>query len=190
MFTDSDGQTCGLAAVAAVTLLVLLPAAAVAQSGQSGMDDPPAGVSAVPAPASSTSADPDGAAPEGQTGINPHALLGELNGGPGGSPTAQRGNPRPGTSTSIPTTNPATVEPLTQRGTDGDDDAVEDTGIAGQCDPVVSLGCPTISEYVPQVDAEMSGASIAPQPVPGAAPADAPAQPATDGAAAPAGTAN
>ncbi len=81
------------------------------------------------------------AAPGAATGQpNPHEMMGDLSGGPAGSPTAERGNPRPGTSTSIPTTNPAPVIPLAER-TGGT--SAENTGIAGQCDPNVSLGnCP------------------------------------------------
>ncbi|MRX50121.1 hypothetical protein GI374_06575 [Paracoccus sp. S-4012] len=99
---------------------------------------------------------PEAAAPGAETGAatgalrNPHRLLPELSGGPQGSPTSQRGNPQPGTSTSIPTTNPATVRPVEQErlGPDGQAVSIEDTGIEGQCDPVVSLGCPTIADQL------------------------------------------
>lgn len=68
-------------------------------------------------------------------------MLPALTGGPLGSPTALRGNPVPGTSTSIPTANPASVLPLPAR--EGKPVEQEDTGIDGQCDPVVSPNtCP------------------------------------------------
>lgn len=94
---------------------------------------------------------------------NPHALLPPLEGGPDGSPTGRRGNPLPGTSTSIPTTNPATVHPLPNA--DGTFTRTEDTGIEGQCDPVVGLGeCPDI----PQISAD--GTLIEPDALAGDAP--------------------
>lgn len=98
-----------------------------------------------PAFAQETPAAPDAARAEGQpeaaAPANPHSMLPALTGGPLGSPTALRGNPVPGTSTSIPTTNPARVMPLPVR--EGKPLEREDTGIDGQCDPVVSLGaCP------------------------------------------------
>ncbi len=81
----------------------------------------------------------------GDMPANPHEMLGELTGGPDGSPTALRGNPLPGTSTSIPTTNPAPVVPLSER--QGQPVDCERTGIEGQCDPVVGLGnCPEPSQ--------------------------------------------
>lgn len=84
----------------------------------------------------------------GDVPANPHEMLGELTGGPDGSPTALRGNPLPGTSTSIPTTNPAPVVPLAER--QGQPVDRERTGIEGQCDPVVGLGnCPEPSQVRP-----------------------------------------
>lgn len=72
---------------------------------------------------------------------NPHEMLGPLEGGPDGSPTARRGDPLPGTSTSIPTLNPTPVPPLSIRR--GENRSTENTGIGGQCDPDVGLGnCP------------------------------------------------
>lgn len=73
---------------------------------------------------------------------DPHLMLPALTGGPDGSPTALRGNPLPGTSTSIPTANPAGVPPLPER--QGQTAEREDTGIEGQCDPVTSIGCPAL----------------------------------------------
>lgn len=94
---------------------------------------------------------------------NPHALLPPLEGGPDGSPTGRRGNPLPGTSTSIPTTNPATVSPLPDA--DGTFTRTENTGIEGQCDPVVSFGeCPDI----PNISAD--GTVIEPDALAGDAP--------------------
>lgn len=78
---------------------------------------------------------------DGIVPADPHAILGELAGGPDGSPTALRLNPLPGTSTSIPTMYPAAIPPIAER--QGGTVVREETGIEGQCDPVVSLGeCP------------------------------------------------
>lgn len=95
------------------------------------------------APAAPTA--PAAAAGDAAPERNPHILLDELHGGPTGSPTAQLSNPQPGTSTSIPTTHPATVRPLPARDGTSAGVSVEDTGIDGQCDPNVSFGCPTIT---------------------------------------------
>ena len=77
----------------------------------------------------------------GTVANNPHEMLAQLSGGPLGSPTATRGNPLPGTSTSIPTTNPATVFPLGNPS--GAGKWVEDTGLEGKCDPSQSFEkCP------------------------------------------------
>lgn len=93
-----------------------------------------------PPPATPEAATPEVLAPEAAAD-DPHAMLPALTGGPMGSPTALRGNPVPGTSTAIPTTNPADVMPLPVR--EGRPLGREDTGIDGQCDPVVSLAnCP------------------------------------------------
>lgn len=109
----------------AAALILALPALA--------QDTPPPSADAAP---EAEAVQTDGAAP-----ANPHAMLPALTGGPLGSPTALRGNPVPGTSTSIPTTNPARVMPLPAR--EGKPVERENTGIDGQCDPVVSLGtCP------------------------------------------------
>lgn len=91
---------------------------------------------------------------------NPHEVLGELSGGPAGSPTALRGNPLPGTSTSIPTTNPAPVLPLPER--QGQVTERENTGIQGQCDPVVGLGnCPELFQDVVKPPASGAGPTAA-----------------------------
>jgi len=93
---------------------------------------------------------------EGEAPTNPHEMLDALSGGPDGSPTARRGNPLPGTSTSIPTTNPATIHPLPAR--EGEPVSTENTGIDGQCDPVVGFSdCPDRPESAAE---ESSGASI------------------------------
>lgn len=119
--------------LASATAFALIASASMAQDTATG---PQAADSTIPA------ADA-GAVP------NPHALLPPLEGGPDGSPTGRRGNPLPGTSTSIPTTNPATVDPLPDA--DGTLTRTENTGIKGQCDPVVGLGeCPDI----PQISAD------------------------------------
>ena len=116
----------GIFGPAAVALILVSPA--LAQEAPS-------------APATPDAAQPEGAAPGGSAPANPHAMLPELTGGPLGSPTALHGNPVPGTSTSIPTANPATVTPLPAR--EGKPVEREDTGIDGQCDPAVSLNtCP------------------------------------------------
>lgn len=109
------------------------------------------------APAAPEAAQPGTAAPEGSAPANPHAMLPALTGGPLGSPTALRGNPVPGTSTSIPTTNPASVMPLPAR--EGRPVEREDTGIDGQCDPVVSLNtCP------PRPEADVTQAATTDEP--------------------------
>lgn len=102
---------------------------------------------------------------------NPHEVLGELSGGPAGSPTALRGNPLPGTSTSIPTTNPAPVLPLPER--QGQVAERENTGIQGQCDPVVGLGnCPELFQNVVEPPASGTDPTAAEaQPVANDAPA-------------------
>lgn len=106
------------------------------------------GASAATAPMADNPApdQPDAVAvPPAQGGgepADPHLMLPALTGGPDGSPTALRGNPLPGTSTSIPTANPAGVPPLPER--QGQTAEREDTGIEGQCDPVVSVGCPAL----------------------------------------------
>lgn len=134
---------------AAAAAALLIASAGLAQDGA-----PAAGAgasSAPPAAAGATmpaaAAPADGAATQGAA-ADPHRLLDDMSGGPQGSPTAQRGNPQPGTSTSIPTTNPATVRPLEQRGAGNADVAVEDTGFEGQCDPVVSIGCPGVADQL------------------------------------------
>lgn len=101
---------------------------------------------AEPAPASTGGAPAPAAGAELGKPADLHALLDDLSGGPEGSPTAQRSNPQPGTSTSIPTTNPATVRRVEQERPGNENMAVEDTGIEGQCDPVVSIGCPAIAD--------------------------------------------
>lgn len=119
--------------VAAAMLGSLLAAPAFAQ--ETTGSPPPRGGDAAPEAGSETS----GTA--GEAPANPHEMLDELHGGPAGSPTARRGNPRPGTSTSIPTAHPARVTPLEIR--QGADAAEDNTGIDGKCDPVVGLvDCP------------------------------------------------
>lgn len=136
-------MTSGVLGPAAAAAALWIGSAGLAQDGA-----PAAGTSV----SSAAPVETQGATP------NPHALLGELNGGPDGSPTAQRGNPRPGTSTSIPTAHPATVQPLEHRA--GDEDvAIEDTGIQGQCDPVVSIGCPAVADRLQPEEAVESGAA-------------------------------
>lgn len=121
-----------------------------------------------PAPASTGGASDAAAATAQGKPADPHALLDDLSGGPQGSPTAQRGNPQPGTSTSIPTTNPATVRPVEQERAGNSDISVEDTGFEGQCDPVVSIGCPGVADQLqtgtPSVSA--NGVAGAAQPAP------------------------
>lgn len=97
---------------------------------------------------------------EGEAPTNPHEMLDALSGGPDGSPTARRGNPLPGTSTSIPTTNPATIHPLPAR--EGEPASTENTGIDGQCDPVVGFSdCPDRPESAAEAQQpESSDASI------------------------------
>lgn len=124
----------------AAALAALLAAPVLAQqAAPSGAEMSGAGMQN-PAPD-----EPDAvAAPTGEAGpADPHLKLPALTGGPDGSPTALRGNPLPGTSTSIPTANPAPVPPLPER--QGQAAEQEDTGIEGQCDPVVSVGCPTLA---------------------------------------------
>lgn len=160
-----------LATAVAMSLLLTVPA--VAQQG-TGAPLPPDSMAETPqAPSDSL---PPGAA--GETTDNPHEMLPALTGGPDGSPTALRGNPVPGTSTSIPTVNPAPVRPLPER--QGQTVTREDTGIQGQCDPVVGLAdCPER----PPASAEAAGAAGAPA----SAASDAAVPPAsgpTDGGAA------
>lgn len=125
-------QNLGFAAL----LATLVAGVAVAQTAPSS-GEPTAGQVSPPAPQPAT--ETTGAA---TARPNPHEMLGDLTGGPAGSPSAERGNPRPGTSTSIPTVNPAPVIPLAER-TGGT--SAENTGIAGQCDPNVGLGnCPQV----------------------------------------------
>jgi len=104
--------------------------------------------------------EPTEALPQGTAGeapANPHQMLDVLSGGPDGSPTARRGNPRPGTSTSIPTTNPATVHPLPAPA--GEAASTENTGIDGQCDPVVGFrDCPPRPAPAGMQAGEASGA--------------------------------
>lgn len=120
---------------AAVILLALVPVAGLAQQ--------------VPPP-------PPEALEGGIVPADPHAILDQLSGGPAGSPTALRLNPVPGTSTSIPTTNPAAVPPIAER--QGQTVVREDTGIEGQCDPVVGFGdCP--DPDVPPVGGTTDGAA-------------------------------
>lgn len=105
---------------------------------------------------------PAAPAADGTAPADPHLVLPALTGGPDGSPTALRGNPLPGTSTSIPTANPAGVPPLPER--QGQAAEREDTGIEGQCDPVVSLGCPDL----PAAGAAAQPANPTPGPAEGA----------------------
>ena len=125
---------------------VLGPAALAAMLAAPGLAQQavPAPGGAAPLAGSPASGGPDGAAASAENAgpADPHLKLPALTGGPQGSPTALRGNPVPGTSTSIPTANPASVAPLPERM--GQKAETEDTGIEGQCDPVVSIGCPTL----------------------------------------------
>ncbi|WP_162630694.1 hypothetical protein [Paracoccus endophyticus] len=135
-----------------MSLLLTVPAAAQQGTG-------------APLPADSMAPDaqtvPPDSLPSGSVGDsvdNPHSMLGELTGGPDGSPTALRGNPLPGTSTSIPTANPAPVIPLPER--EGKAAERETTGIEGQCDPVVGLGnCPDRPSATNAEAGEGAGAS-------------------------------
>lgn len=103
-------------------------------------------------PAADAAGSQDGA---GTYANNPHEMLDELSGGPLGSPTATRGNPLPGTSTAIPTTNPATVFPLSNP--TGAGVWIEDTGIDGQCDPSQSFGkCPERPAKEPAAATDMA----------------------------------
>lgn len=134
------------ARIAAATALALLFAAGA--MAQDAAAPAAAGSEAVvqPVPQAGAAATPEAAATGEQNGAgtvanNPHEMLDQLSGGPLGSPTATRGNPLPGTSTSIPTTNPATVFPLGNP--TGAGVWVEDTGIEGKCDPSQSFEkCP------------------------------------------------
>lgn len=135
---------------------VLGPAAAallMASAGLAQDSTPAAGSDASAAPPAAavpaTGAASGAGAPQGAA-ADPHRLLDDMSGGPQGSPTAQRGNPQPGTSTSIPTTNPATVRPVEQERAGNSNIAVEDTGFEGQCDPVVSIGCPAVADQLQQ----------------------------------------
>ena len=125
--------------LAAAAALFAAPACA-----QDAAPAPSAAASAA-APALSGGAPDPAAGGAPQKPVHPAGLLDKLNGGPEGSPTAQRGNPQPGTSTSIPTTNPAPIRPVQQQGPASSDLAVENTGIEGQCDPVVRIGCPSVT---------------------------------------------
>lgn len=120
---------------AVAILALMLGAPAVAQNAASA---PAAG--AAPQVSEAVVAPPPADAPAGAasapTPSDPHAGLPGLNGGPAGSPTAERGNPRPGTSTAIPTTNPAPVAPLAERARN---EPAENAATAAECDPVVSL---------------------------------------------------
>ena len=116
---------------------------------------------------------------------DPHLMLPALTGGPDGSPTALRGNPLPGTSTSIPTANPAPVAPLPERA--GQTNTVEDTGIEGQCDPNISVGCPALPVTAGAAPAN-SGAPAADAAGTGAAPTSGGAT--TGGTATPSEAAN
>lgn len=108
---------------------------------------------------------------------DPHAVLGELAGGPDGSPTALRLNPLPGTSTSIPTMYPAAIPPIAER--EGGTVVREETGIEGQCDPVVSLGeCPPPAAAAAQAAAQAATTGAAPA-VTGATNAEMVPQPGT-----------
>lgn len=121
-------------AAAALSVLTVGPALAQAPAEPPQSSENDAATAAPPA-----GGDSSGTA--GEADRDPHQMLDSLHGGPAGSPTARRSNPRPGTSTSIPTTHPATVTPLDIRR--GADATEENTGIDGQCDPVVGLGnCP------------------------------------------------
>lgn len=171
MLTDHAAGAGRLAA--ALVLSALLPVAGLAQTPAPAADT---GASAAAAPSSDAPA--QGGMEAAGAAADPHRLLDDLSGGPQGSPTAQRGNPQPGTSTSIPTTHPATGRPLEQRGAGNENVTVEDTGIEGQCDPVVTFGCPAIADQLPQADAA------------GGAAADTAAQPTAGGAAEPIGAAN
>lgn len=122
----------------ATALALVLAPAAMAQDAAA--PDTPASETAqpVPAPESGAAGLQDAV---GTVANNPHEMLDQLSGGPLGSPTATRGNPLPGTSTSIPTTNPATVFPLGNPS--GAGKWVEDTGLEGKCDPSQSFEkCP------------------------------------------------
>lgn len=177
MLTDHAAGAGRLAA--ALVLSALLPVAALAQATAPAADaeTPAAAAPSADAPAQSGATGAD-TGTLGGPAADPHRLLDDLSGGPQGSPTAQRGNPQPGTSTSIPTTNPATIRPLEQRGAGNENVAVEDTGFEGQCDPVVSIGCPAIADQLPQADAAAGST------------ADTAAQPAAGGATEPAEAAN
>lgn len=145
------------------------PAAAavlfLASAGHAQDAAPAPSEAAVPQATGAGAASSDSARQPGNQAVqDPHEMLPALSGGPAGSPTAQRGNPVPGTSTSIPTVNPATVRPLEQQRPGNENVAVEDTGIEGQCDPVVSIGCPALtgSASAPANAAVTSAAGDAP----------------------------
>ena len=145
----------------AAALVLLVASAASAQDTGAPATDAEAGASptvaetapaspsptaAETAPASASPAVPEAAnapasaltdAPGADTAVNPHKMMGELSGGPLGTPTATRGNPQPGTSTAIPTLNPTPVFPLGNP--TGAGNWIGDTGIEGQCDPSISF---------------------------------------------------
>lgn len=145
-----------------MTSRILGPAAVVA-----ALSIAPAGLAQQGAPAAGADVSPAPPAEAQGAAADPHRLLDEMSGGPQGSPTAQRGNPQPGTSTSIPTANPATVRPLEQRGGGNETVAVEDTGFEGQCDPVVSIGCPAVADQLQPGTAAGAGAGTAARPLAG-----------------------
>lgn len=129
-------------------MAVLLAAPGFAQDPAPGGAVPPAPGEAAPLAGNPAPDQPDAVAVPPATAAgaaepaDPHLKLPALTGGPDGSPTALRGNPLPGTSTSIPTANPASVAPLPER--QGLPAETENTGIEGQCDPVVGIGCPAL----------------------------------------------
>lgn len=162
----------------AAAAAILLATAGLAQEAASV---PPAPAPPEPAlQAASPAAAPSEAALQAESTErpNPHAMLPALTGGPLGSPTALRGNPVPGTSTSIPTMNPARVAPLPAR--EGKPVERENTGIDGQCDPVVSFGeCPNLPAAA-AAQAATTGAAPAPaSAATGAANAETSVQPGT-----------
>lgn len=131
-----------LAALLAAPGLAQQAAPAPADLGGAAAPDNAASMADNPAPDEPDAAATPAPGAEGAGPVDPHLKLPALTGGPDGSPTALRGNPLPGTSTSIPTANPASVSPLPERR--GQKAETENTGIEGQCDPVVSVGCPTL----------------------------------------------
>lgn len=142
---------------AAALVLLIASAAAAQDTGAPAATGPEAG--ALPAVSAAAPASALTDAPNGAAVTNPHKMLGGLNGGSLGSPTATRGNPQPGTSTAIPTLNPAPVFPLGNP--TGAGNWIGDTGIEGQCDPSVSFeDCALIAEELKNDDAAVPAAGL------------------------------